>query len=412
MLVERARLGPARRCWCRARRAASARRRSSSASWLGARVIAATRGPEKGERARALGADEVIDAARGAHPPARPPAHRRARAPTSYSSTSGLRPGTRASAAPRTAGASSPAAAPPDGSPPPTCPSCSAKRLADPRRDARLARCARAGARARRGGAKLRPVIDRVLPLAECRRGHELLEAGAVFGEAACCAMLARQRAGRRAARDADAAARLAHDVAVVAVRAVAERESRSPGSAQASWPPAPLWPKASSEFVWPKPRNVRSASPAITMPSPRCTRFPNTGSTSSPVRTRRASRERRGAPQLRARERAAAVEQRLVEEREIGGGHGAAPARDAGEPHLGAVEALDRLLGHLGDGRRREAEPPEVLVRERLAHVHAVGEPRVLRAAAGPSRGRGGRAARRSGAARSRRTSRRTAAR
>jgi len=30
---------------------------------------------------------------------------------------------------------------------------------------------------------RLRPVIDRVLPLAECARGHELLEAGEVFGK-------------------------------------------------------------------------------------------------------------------------------------------------------------------------------------------------------------------------------------
>jgi NADPH:quinone reductase-like Zn-dependent oxidoreductase len=29
--------------------------------------------------------------------------------------------------------------------------------------------------------ARLHHVIDRVLPLAECRRGYELLEAGAVF---------------------------------------------------------------------------------------------------------------------------------------------------------------------------------------------------------------------------------------
>jgi len=30
---------------------------------------------------------------------------------------------------------------------------------------------------------KLRPVIDRVLPLADCRHGHELLEAGHCFGK-------------------------------------------------------------------------------------------------------------------------------------------------------------------------------------------------------------------------------------
>ena len=30
---------------------------------------------------------------------------------------------------------------------------------------------------------RLRPVIDRVLPLADFRRAHELLESGAVFGK-------------------------------------------------------------------------------------------------------------------------------------------------------------------------------------------------------------------------------------
>ena len=33
------------------------------------------------------------------------------------------------------------------------------------------------------GEGKLRPVVDRVLPLEECRRAHELLEAGDVFGK-------------------------------------------------------------------------------------------------------------------------------------------------------------------------------------------------------------------------------------
>jgi NADPH:quinone reductase-like Zn-dependent oxidoreductase len=30
---------------------------------------------------------------------------------------------------------------------------------------------------------RLRPVVDRVLPLEECRRGHEMLEAGEQFGK-------------------------------------------------------------------------------------------------------------------------------------------------------------------------------------------------------------------------------------
>ena len=33
------------------------------------------------------------------------------------------------------------------------------------------------------GERNLRPVVDRVLPLEECRRGHELLEAGGQFGK-------------------------------------------------------------------------------------------------------------------------------------------------------------------------------------------------------------------------------------
>jgi len=92
--------------------------------WLGARVIAATRGREKGERLRALGADEVID-------PSRERTHLRVHQLTGRAgadvvlSTSGPRAGTRASAPRPSKAASSPAAPPPAASRPRTCPSCS-----------------------------------------------------------------------------------------------------------------------------------------------------------------------------------------------------------------------------------------------------------------------------------------------
>jgi NADPH:quinone reductase-like Zn-dependent oxidoreductase len=149
--------------------------------WLGARVIAATRGAEKGERARALGADEVIDGARER-------IHLRVHQLTARAGADvvfehvgpatwdeSLRSaayGGRIVTCGGTTGAVAPT----------SLPFVFSKRLEihgvtlGPR--SALAEVLRLVAEAR-----LRPVIDRVLPLAECRHGHELLEAGAVFGK-------------------------------------------------------------------------------------------------------------------------------------------------------------------------------------------------------------------------------------
>ena len=61
-LIDRARTAsPARRCWCWAPRAASARRRVQIAKAVGARVIAAASSDEKCAFCRELGADETIN---------------------------------------------------------------------------------------------------------------------------------------------------------------------------------------------------------------------------------------------------------------------------------------------------------------------------------------------------------------
>jgi NADPH:quinone reductase-like Zn-dependent oxidoreductase len=148
---------------------------------LGARVIAATRGPEQGARARALGADEVIDAARER-------IHLRVHQLTGRAGADvvfeHVGPATwdesvrsaayqgRLVTCGGTTGASAPT----------HLPFLFGKRLeihgitlGSKQALARVLTLVAEG--------QLRPVLDRVLPLADCRRGHELLESGAVFGK-------------------------------------------------------------------------------------------------------------------------------------------------------------------------------------------------------------------------------------
>jgi NADPH:quinone reductase-like Zn-dependent oxidoreductase len=150
-------------------------------SWLGARVIAATRGPAKGARVRALGADEVIDAARERIHLRVMQLTGRAGADVVFEhvgpatwdeSLRSAAYGGRIVTCGGTTGALAPT----------RLPFLFGRRLEihgvtlGPR--AALARVLALVA-----GGELRAVIDRVLPLAECRRGHELLEAGSVFGK-------------------------------------------------------------------------------------------------------------------------------------------------------------------------------------------------------------------------------------
>lgn len=148
---------------------------------LGARVIAATRGPEKAARVRTLGADEVIDAARERIHVRVHQLTGRAGADVVFEhvgpatwdeSIRSAAYGGRIVTCGATTGASAPTA----------LPFVFGKRLeihgvtlGSREALARVVALAAAG--------ELRPVIDRVLPLADCRRGHELLEAGAVFGK-------------------------------------------------------------------------------------------------------------------------------------------------------------------------------------------------------------------------------------
>jgi len=148
---------------------------------LGARVIAATRGPEKGERARALGADEVIDSARER-------IHLRVQQLTGRAGADvvfehvgpatwdeSLRSAAYGGRIVTCGGTTGPVA-------PTNLPFLFGKRL-ELHGVTLGSRDALAQVLALVAGGKLRPVIDRVLPLADCRRGHELLEAGAVFGK-------------------------------------------------------------------------------------------------------------------------------------------------------------------------------------------------------------------------------------
>jgi NADPH:quinone reductase-like Zn-dependent oxidoreductase len=148
---------------------------------LGARVIAATRGRERGERARALGADEVIDAAAER-------IHLRVHKLTARAGADvvfehvgpatwdeSLRSAAYDGRIVTCGGTTGPLA-------PTNLPFLFGKRLAI--HGVTLgSKGALAELLALVAAGKLRPVIDRVLPLAECRRGHELLEAGAVFGK-------------------------------------------------------------------------------------------------------------------------------------------------------------------------------------------------------------------------------------
>jgi NADPH:quinone reductase-like Zn-dependent oxidoreductase len=149
--------------------------------WLGARVIAATRGAEKAERVRALGADELID-------PSRERTHLRVMQLTGRAgadvvfehvgpatwdeSIRSAAWGGRIVTCGATTGASAPT----------NLPFVFGKRLElhgvtlGPRAAlARVLELAAAGS--------VRPVIGATLPLAEGRRAHALLESGAVFGK-------------------------------------------------------------------------------------------------------------------------------------------------------------------------------------------------------------------------------------
>jgi NADPH:quinone reductase-like Zn-dependent oxidoreductase len=148
---------------------------------LGARVIAATRGAEKAARVRALGADEVIDAAMERIHLRVHELTGRAGADVVFEhvgpatwdeSIRSAAYGGRIVTCGATTGASAPTA----------LPFVFGKRLeihgvtlGSKAALARVVALAAAG--------EIRPVIDDVLPLAECRRAHERLEAGAVFGK-------------------------------------------------------------------------------------------------------------------------------------------------------------------------------------------------------------------------------------
>jgi NADPH:quinone reductase-like Zn-dependent oxidoreductase len=148
---------------------------------LGARVIAATRGSEKASLARALGADDVIDAARERIHVRVHQLTGRAGADVVFEhvgpatweeSIRSAAYGGRIVTCGATTGANAPTA----------LPFVFGKRL-EIHGVTLGSRAALARVLALAAAGELRPVIDRVLPLAECRRAHELLEAGDVFGK-------------------------------------------------------------------------------------------------------------------------------------------------------------------------------------------------------------------------------------
>ena len=152
------------------------------AKLLGARVIATAGSEAKLERARELGADDghrpppAGRGGRGAAP------HRARRAWRSWSSTWARPPGSGRSCPWPSAAGSSPAAPPPARRARPTCATCSRS----------SSRCwartwaARPSCWTRRAlffAGRLRPVVHAVLPLAEARRAHEMMEASQHFGK-------------------------------------------------------------------------------------------------------------------------------------------------------------------------------------------------------------------------------------
>jgi NADPH:quinone reductase-like Zn-dependent oxidoreductase len=181
MLVERARLAAGETLLVQGASSGVGTAAIQLGKHLGARVIAATRGPEKAARARALGADEVIDAARER-------IHLRVHQLTARAGADvvfehvgpatwdeSLRSAAYGGRIVTCGGTTGPNA-------PTNLPFLFGKRL-EIHGVTLGSRGALAHVLALVAEGRLRPVIDRVLPLAECRRAHELLESGAVFGK-------------------------------------------------------------------------------------------------------------------------------------------------------------------------------------------------------------------------------------
>jgi NADPH:quinone reductase-like Zn-dependent oxidoreductase len=181
MLVERARLGAGETLLVQGANSGVGTAAIQLGRWLGARVLAATRRAEHADRLRALGADEVIDATRER-------IHLRVHQLTARDGAdvvfehvgpatwdASLRSAAYGGRVVTCGASSGPSA-------PTPLPFLFGKRL-EIHGVTLGSRAALERVLALAAEGRVRPVIDRVLPLAECRAAHEQLEAGGVFGK-------------------------------------------------------------------------------------------------------------------------------------------------------------------------------------------------------------------------------------